>query len=249
MWGPIIQAGASIISSLFGKKKSSNRINYKQMVADATAAGFNPLTALRNGGAAGYTSTSDATPFASRLAEGLSSAADTFFQNYNPMEDKTRELGYEIMQQQLANLQAAAPTPHKTKFGGVMVREAPPRQERLIGSGVKVGATKLLTDEQAVPQTPTVEAPTLTNPWPTSTGWKVNPDLPDAATYEQRYGEPGDWIGGVLTFGGDAAKWIYDWQQGLKRDTDERRRPGKGKPYNRPDQIYIPPALHRSPSW
>ena len=231
-WAAAIQAGASIFSSIFGGKKSSSRVNYKQMVADATAAGFNPLTALRNGGAAGYTSTSDATPFASRLAEGLSSAADTFFQNYNPMEDKTRELGYQVMQQQLANLQAQAPAPHKTKFGGVMVREAPARQEPPIA-----GRYKPLPASAGNSQTPTVETPTVTNPWPGGWGMVVDPNVPDASAWEDRYGETlSDWVAGPVV----ALSDLWNNRPDLWGWLDAKERKLRG----------LPPRLsNKSPRW
>jgi len=48
--------------SLFGGRKQKdqvvkNEVDYGKMVSSATAAGFNPLTALRNGGSAGFTTT------------------------------------------------------------------------------------------------------------------------------------------------------------------------------------------------
>lgn len=137
MWGPIISAGASIISRLFGGKKSSNRINYKQMVRDAEAAGFNPLTALRNGGAAGYMQGGNGTPL-SRLAGDLGGIASDFLNNFDPFEDDKREMEFKLVEAQLANLQAD--TAMKTRFGDVPSYTATP-QKRVMGNGVKHGQT------------------------------------------------------------------------------------------------------------
>lgn len=71
MWGSIISAGASLLGGLFGKKKEkvTNEVDYVKMAQNATAAGFNPLTAIRNGGSAGFTTTSS--PTASLLPQVL----------------------------------------------------------------------------------------------------------------------------------------------------------------------------------
>lgn len=241
MWGEIISAGANIISKLFGGKKSSNRINYKQLVRDAEAAGFNPLTALRNGGAAGYMQGGNGTPL-SRLAEGVADGAQAFLNNFDPFEDDKREMEFKLVEAQLANLQAD--TAMKTRFGDVPSYTATPRK-RVMGDGISHGQTfksvaGVLPPSAGAPQTPTVEKPAVTNPYPTDMGIHVNPALPDAATWEDRYGEPGSWLGGVLTFAGDAATWIYDWQQDFRRRADERHKPGKGKPFNRSDRLIIP---------
>lgn len=63
--GAAIGAAGSLLGGLFGSKKktettdqtSTSTVNYKKMVADAMAAGFNPLTAIRNGGTGGYVTT------------------------------------------------------------------------------------------------------------------------------------------------------------------------------------------------
>lgn len=241
----LISAGASILGSVLGGKKSSNRINYKQMVRDAEAAGFNPLTALRNGGSAGYMQGGNPTAL-SRIGDGLGQFGN-FIANFDPLQDDKREAEFQLVQAQIANLNAD--TSNKVKFGQVPSYTAG-NKARVMGEGVAHGqsfksAAVVLPPSAGAPQTPTVEKPTVTNPYPTDSGVTVNPALSDASSWEERYGEPGDWIGGVLTLLGDGATWVNDWQQGLKRAADERHKPGKGKPFNRSDRIYIPPALHR----
>lgn len=237
----LISAGASILGSLLGGKKSSNRINYKQMVKDAEAAGFNPLTALRNGGSAGYMQGGNPTAL-SRIADGVGEFGN-FVANFDPLQDDKREVEFQLVQAQIANLNADTST--KLRFGQVPSFTAG-NKARVMGGNVAHGQTfksvaEVLPPSAGGSQTPTVEKPTITNPYPTDRGVRVNPALPDASAWEERYGELGDWLGGALTFLGDAATWVYDAQQGLKRRTDERRKPGKGKPFNRSDRLIIPP--------
>lgn len=60
MWGAIAGAAASVIGSLFGgsdDEEVTTTIDYGAMAKAAEKAGFNPLTAIRNGGSAGFTTT------------------------------------------------------------------------------------------------------------------------------------------------------------------------------------------------
>lgn len=116
VWKALIGAGASILGSVFGsgsKKQqttTTSHVDYKRMVRDAEAAGFNPLTALRNGGAAGFsvsTSSTPATPLSARLADGVSSGVNAFLQNYDPHADAAREQGSKLIEAQIANLNAS----------------------------------------------------------------------------------------------------------------------------------------------
>lgn len=99
------------MGSVFGSKKKNeevvNRVDYRRLVRDAEAAGFNPLTALRNGGAAGFSITSQ--PVLSSSGQAIGGALNQigdFISNFDPFEDKMREVQYRTMQAQLANLQA-----------------------------------------------------------------------------------------------------------------------------------------------
>ncbi|MES0175724.1 hypothetical protein [Mesorhizobium sp. M0006] len=96
-------AGASILGSLFGgDEETTSHVDYKRMVRDAEAAGFNPLTAIRNGGSAGFTSTH--TP-----GNGLSAALSTagnFLMNFDPMADTKREKEFALLDAQVRNLNA-----------------------------------------------------------------------------------------------------------------------------------------------
>lgn len=148
MWGALIGAGASLLGGLFGggsKKQettTTNHVDYGRMVRDAEAAGFNPLTALRNGGAAGFsvsTGTTPATPLSARLADGVAGATQSFLANFDPFKDQKREMEFKLVEAQLANLQAD--TSLKTaKFGQVPTYTAG-NMKKTMGSGVAKGQT------------------------------------------------------------------------------------------------------------
>lgn len=69
MIGTLISAGATVLGGLFGSKKkkettetdqtstSTSSVDYQAMVNAAVKAGFNPLTAIRNGGTGGFVTT------------------------------------------------------------------------------------------------------------------------------------------------------------------------------------------------
>lgn len=107
MWGQIIGAGISALGSILGsdddEQETTTRVNYNQMAKDAEAAGFNPLTVLRNGGAAGHTTVTHP-----GLASGWGEAAQTignFMMSWDPMSQKRAELDYQIAQAQLDMIQ------------------------------------------------------------------------------------------------------------------------------------------------
>lgn len=105
--GPVL----GLVGNLFGSKKKKeevvNRVDYARMVADAEAAGFNPLTALRNGGAAGFSVTSQPVLSSKHAAIGDAiGSIGNFISNFDPFEDKLREAQYGVMQMQLSNLQS-----------------------------------------------------------------------------------------------------------------------------------------------
>ena len=108
LFGTILGAVAGPIAGLFKKDKpqvTENRVDYKRMVKDAQAAGFNPLTVLRNGGSAGFSTQIHHPALSSGgigdlIATGISAAA-----SYDPMAEQSAELQYRIVQEQLKQLQ------------------------------------------------------------------------------------------------------------------------------------------------
>lgn len=120
--GAILGAGASIIGSLFGSKSKKQQttttsyVDYNRLVSTAQAAGFNPLTALRNGGAAGFSvsnSTTPAAPLSARIADGVSGAmhhlsqSDNFLANFDPHRDAARNQTYRHVEAMINNLDAS----------------------------------------------------------------------------------------------------------------------------------------------
>lgn len=189
-WGPIFSAGASLIGSLFGggskKQETVNRVDYKRMVRDAERAGFNPLTALRNGGAAGFSiSTTPAAPLSARLADGVASGVNAFLQHFDPHADSMREKQYALIDAQVRNLDATSGAIYPAMPGGFHS----PGTYGGTFEGRPSGNAGQLSASAGFPQTPTVEAPTLTNPYGVNSGLTIAPHMPDAAAAEERYGD------------------------------------------------------------
>lgn len=91
---------------------------YSHLVEDAEAAGFNPLTALRNGGGANYNAAAGFAPLSRKApvqqAVGGSPVGDAltgfgdFLSNFDPFKDQKREQEYRLVESQIAALNASA---------------------------------------------------------------------------------------------------------------------------------------------
>lgn len=101
-------------------------VDYEQMVASAEKAGINPLTALRNGGSAGFSATSQPSAPLSRTAPtrhaalrhapgqtaapGMGGAIGDgimgFLQNFDPFADQKREMEQRLVEAQISSLNA-----------------------------------------------------------------------------------------------------------------------------------------------
>lgn len=113
MLGSLVSAGATLIAGLFGRKKkektvTENVVDYKKMVENATAAGFNPLTAIRNGGSAGFSTSTTTAPTASALPQALASAGgilgDALSNQLDPVKQKQRQVDTALADYQLRQL-------------------------------------------------------------------------------------------------------------------------------------------------
>lgn len=241
-------------------------VDYAKMVKDAEAAGFNPLTAMRNGGSAGFSSTSQpSTPLsrqaptmqatarqvgqryvaqtASALGAGVAQMGD-FIANFDPFRDQQREMETRLVEAQIANLNAST---QRTRFGQVPTYSAG-RTAVQMGSTVRRGQTfKSIVDalpaNAALPQTPTVERPTLTNPLG-DLGLPIDKRVSDAEQWEQRYAAPGEWIGGAYVMTRDlmhnAANAGASGIRWIERNVD--RAAGWVK------SGQLTPGIHRSPN-
>lgn len=95
-----------LVSGLFGRSKpKAQGVDYQKLVNDATAAGFNPLTALRNGGSQAYTR-EPVLSSTSFIGEALGKGLQTAF-NHKEQEAEARKekLEIEIMEAQLERIQ------------------------------------------------------------------------------------------------------------------------------------------------
>ncbi|MDH0614143.1 MULTISPECIES: hypothetical protein [unclassified Agrobacterium] len=174
---------------------------YKNLVIDAEEAGFNPLTALRNGGGANYNAAAAFAPLSRkapvRQAVGGSVAGDAFdalgdfITDFDPFKDQKREQEYRLVESQIAALNASAlsgaPRGSASYATGGLER-------RVSGQGGVLGKPAKWEAGDVV----------VTNPFQTR---DVDANWSDAATWEQRYGEPGSWVGGVVV--GVADTWDF----------------------------------------
>ncbi|RVD19429.1 MAG: hypothetical protein EOS73_05090 [Mesorhizobium sp.] len=193
------------------------------MVKDAEAAGFNPLTAIRNGGSAGFTSTS--TPGLSSgefLADALKGVGQ-IVSSYDPMAKATSDLEFRIKQETLRNLQADTAQRLRASVGGVPASR---------GSSVVTSPGGMNHASAGSPMVPKVQQSNATNPYPVDTGAVINPNVPDAEAYENRYGDSE--IGSMLAGGYVLARDL--WEQ-ASRAGPGTKLPGFG------DRMFTIPPL------
>lgn len=266
MLGALIGAGTSLLGGLFGKKKQTQTtesvVDYEAMVRRATKAGFNPLTALRNGGAAGFSSSTTTThPGLSSIGQGIANAGSiiggALEQRFDPIQQKRDEVENKLLDYQLASIQGGANAPG---FGSVPMRST---QRQVMQQTVPPMATaKGLKNGSAIPpmqlqpgDNPTVSTVGLEDRF----GITSDPRTADAAAWEQRYAEPGEWVGGIYTMGADV---IYNAKQALKhlgvKNVDQAAAAGPGALANEAgkavrEYLMAPPTtdslLDRSARW
>lgn len=206
MIAELIGAGASLLGSLFGGKKKSQetttRVDYGRMARDAAAAGFNPLTAIRNGGSAGFTTTTS--PTISNTPEILSNLGGVLGQalgdKLDPINAKKREIDTLLVDRQLRQLKegpqiAGSFNVPRTYSGTKVSQQLVPRlgatshkQTAAVPAAFKsdMGYTK-------------DDTPKVKNPYPA--GILPDPNTPNADDIETRLGDdffsPGFWyVGG-----------------------------------------------------
>ena len=232
MWGALIGAGASLLGGLFGGKSkkqettTTSHVDYKRMVREAEAAGFNPLTALRNGGAAGFsvsTGTIPATPLSARIADGVSGAAQTFLANFDPFKDQQRETEFKLVEAQLANLNADTALKQRTGLGSVPTYTGG-NTKRTMGAGVGhnqkfKSVADVLPPSAGAPQTPDIEKPKATNPYGVKSGKLIDPNRPDASAWEDRYGDNEL----MNLYAGLSNKWNDEWYNLVQKNKGKLR--------------------------
>lgn len=203
-----LTAAASIFGGLFGKKKkqeTTTRVDYGRMVADATAAGFNPLTAIRNGGSAGFTTTTS--PTISNTPEILSNLGGVLGQalgdKLDPINAKKREIDTLLVDRQLRQLKegprvAGSFQVPRTYTGTKVSQQLVPR---LGASSSNKTASVPATLKAVTPNYQTEDAKRVK--YGDDTGWQANPFMPSADTIEQDFGDVAGSIYGIPKVLGD----------------------------------------------
>lgn len=107
-WEPIIGAGISALGQLFGgkeKEQTSTTIDYKAMARAAEKAGFNPLTAIRNGGSAGFTTTTHpGLSMSDRFGQAFQTIGNALA-SYDARADERADLELRIQRAELERIQ------------------------------------------------------------------------------------------------------------------------------------------------
>lgn len=210
--GEIVTAGLGFLGNLFGRKKTpekqviENRVDYGRMVADAEAAGFNPLTALRNGGAAGYSVSTQSHPGLSSSSDFLGDAFSSLARAIPAYQDARvaeaqQESEAKLVEAQLKNIEADT----RLKLRSLDV-------PTMTGFNVRHGGAELATVGMEPPPLE-VKAATVTNPYPWWTGLVPYPGNPDADAMETRHGDIAGNLGGIVNFPSDVVYSAGRWAE------------------------------------
>lgn len=239
MIGELITAGAGLLGSIFGgkkKQKVETTIDYRKMAASAAAAGFNPLTAIRNGGSAGFTTTTS--PTVSQMPEALANLGGVLGgaleKKLDPIEAKRREPDTALVNAQLSGRVAAKQVPGgfyapRTFTGTKVSQQLVPR----------LGAT---SHKQAA------SVPANYTPWNKKLTAGDPPEASDLGLDNGRYGlfnpgalpnaggvvsevagEPGEWLGGGAKLAEIGGYSLYRnvrsaWEDGTRMFREARKR-------------------------
>jgi len=186
-----------LVSGIFGSKQKpqTSEVNYKKMVENARAAGFNPLTALRNGGSAGFTTTSPALSSRSFVGDALQAGFNQFFGYKQDQLDEERErLQMEIMRQDLANAKAQGDIFKNYGF-------TPPSVTTYTGGHENTVQPSLGSRR---PNSPTAGRDSdVTDTVIAGKDIKANPSMSNADKLEERYGDLVSSVAGVGTLAAD----------------------------------------------
>ncbi|TLX08081.1 hypothetical protein [Rhizobium sp. MHM7A] len=240
MIGELIGAGATLLGGLFGSKKPKKEktqttttnvssVDYQKMVDSARAAGFNPLTALRNGGAAGFstsTSTSNSTttvPTTSALPGALQSVGGILGQalssKIDPVAAGRRQMDTALVDYQLrrGDRQPGTLYPGSTYAGTKMGRQLMP------AVGPSTGKVAASPATMANPRGYDLQPAKQTKLFGEKPGswWQHHPLVPDGQTFEDVYGEHvGQIIGAPIKLVADLGWNMARAERHVKRYTD-----------------------------
>jgi len=232
----------SLIGGLFGRKKQTNEVDYVKMRDNAIAAGFNPLTALRNGGAAGFTSVTPALSSNNFIKDALSGGFSAFESHKRSHIDKEREqLELGIMREELKQMQARGRIYSQPNYGFT-----PPRVNQYSGQHEDTSSSSGISTDMGRASDSDVTDYVVG-------GTKVDVDrgMSDAEKIETRYA---DGVSNIYGFGVLARDWMKNshWAKTnfkvkmTDMPGDENLRPRKSRrPRTRPPALspYISSTL------
>lgn len=200
-WGAIISAGAGLLGKLVGgDEKTTSEIDYVKLRQNAEAAGFNPLTALRAGGGAGFTTTHHpALASGAFIADAISGIGNAIA-SIDPMADETAKLEHQIKQATLANIQSdTAWIKQRASLGGVPVSTG------ARNVAVQSGLALPKPGEHFGPNMPaSPKQDEITNPFPTWSGIEVPGWLKSGDAWESFMGDLGTFPASIINIGGTA---------------------------------------------
>lgn len=259
----LIGGATSLLGGLFGKKKEKTEttIDYVKMAKKAQEAGFNPLTALRNGGSAGFTSTishpglSGVADAVGQIGGALGAALD---QRYDPIAQKRDRVENALLDYQLQTIQSGPKAP--MMFGDVPMRKASPlrvqRSAPMSASGrvsPKAGSNAPGVGTLVGGDDPTVSGMGWNNG---KYGMFHAPFMPDAEVAETIYGdnEINSTVYSAAKYVADGAYSAYrnaqtaydDWQAAVKR-AEKRAKPMSAHQADPGSWLDFAPKMGRAP--
>lgn len=243
VWNAVASIGGSLISGIFGSKKkkeetitdqtSSSTIDYKGLADAAIAGGFNPLTAIRTGGASGFvttrttgknvTTSSGGGGVGAAIGDAIASAGSLFGSYTQPKNDpikvksKTTGAVSSLVRSQLPGSSRApalnVQPVHRTQRSPVSTTRTAPEKGNKPGEGKLVGG----------------DDPTVS-----SMGWNDGryglfhaPWMPDAEIVETIYGdnEINSLLYSINKYGNDLGYSAWRNYQSAKSDLTDPKGP------------------------
>ena len=243
MLGSLLTGIGSIVGGLLGgeesskgKKKSLTRsrsttkhtVRLGQLVKQAERAGFKPLPVLNAGGLAAYTKPQ--TSGFSKTKEKFSGSSQSSSPGaavagaLNAVGGMMQTDGNALSENAAGAWQAPTGQPagaDELALVNAQLSSAEPVLRPPVSATYSATPVLSKDDKAAGPQSdwikPTFNQPEVTNPFPESSGIKVDKTIPDASAWSDRYGEGGEFIGGLYVAANDMAK---NWQPSVDQFTN-----------------------------
>jgi hypothetical protein len=188
--------------------QASSERQLQTLVADAEAAGFNPLTALRATGGQGYTVTHGGMS----NAQFVSDAIGAGLQAIDPMERARDDLEYRLLEAQVTTLERQAGADPLPRVAAPLGRATGPMSyspPNAMTTAPSLGrGTFNATEGDVLPQDPEIMNTTVTAPFP---NWVRRPMAVDMEGSEAAYGEGVSLVHGMREYIGDAG---HNWRLG-----------------------------------